>query len=268
MKLPSETAKWTPVMKRNSKEKPCVSVLSNISNILQQTKSQQRKVYTPVLLDQNSSLNPFYDTLIRDFSYSALTKNSDLQKDTTFADKENVQPEGFYSGEKDKFSTIQEPLKESKSSHFLSLPQREQLDATTQGGGCNCKNSYCQKLYCSCFRNGKSCVNCNCVGCKNVDNSEESQREKKIVYLFQQKANQKNLLLLNGCSCQNTSCQKKYCDCFKYGLKCSSSCKCKSCLNEKIKADGKAVADAEQFSAEQIRRTLLTKLQQIKNKFN
>ena len=35
-----------------------------------------------------------------------------------------------------------------------------------------------------------------------------------------------------GCSCSKNSCQKNYCECFKYGLPCTPLCRCENCCNE------------------------------------
>ena len=34
-----------------------------------------------------------------------------------------------------------------------------------------------------------------------------------------------------GCNCKKINCLKKYCDCFKAGLKCNSNCRCVNCQN-------------------------------------
>ena len=37
--------------------------------------------------------------------------------------------------------------------------------------------------------------------------------------------------LMGGCKCQKIGCLKRYCDCFKAGLKCGSQCSCVGCQN-------------------------------------
>jgi len=39
------------------------------------------------------------------------------------------------------------------------------------------------------------------------------------------------LKTVRGCRCRRSKCQKKYCECFGAGLKCSTNCVCEGCLN-------------------------------------
>jgi hypothetical protein len=34
-----------------------------------------------------------------------------------------------------------------------------------------------------------------------------------------------------GCTCSKSNCNKKYCECFKIGKKCSNKCRCINCMN-------------------------------------
>jgi len=87
---------------------------------------------------------------------------------------------------------------------------------------CSCNKTKCIKKYCECFANNKSCTNCLCSDCRNKDifceKSEfntEKQKNKEIVV----------------CTCSKSGCNKKYCECFKEGLKCNIKCRCINCLN-------------------------------------
>jgi hypothetical protein len=41
--------------------------------------------------------------------------------------------------------------------------------------------------------------------------------------------------LTKNCSCKNSKCQKKYCECYNAGKTCGTKCKCINCENRGIK---------------------------------
>ena len=88
---------------------------------------------------------------------------------------------------------------------------------------CSCNKTKCIKKYCECFANNKFCTNCLCLDCRNkdifinalgFDNSEKNKNKDIIV-----------------CTCSKSGCNKKYCECYKEGLKCNIKCRCINCLN-------------------------------------
>ena len=102
---------------------------------------------------------------------------------------------------------------------------------------CNCKKTECLKLYCDCFANGEKCIDCNCRNCWNIIGNELVIKKvydevvgKNPISL---KLNFQKERIINGCNCSKSNCLKKYCECYKAGLKCSSCCRCRICDNGK-----------------------------------
>ena len=92
------------------------------------------------------------------------------------------------------------------------------------GYRCSCSKTHCNKYYCECFREGRYCVNCDCTDCQNkrpenVFSDKHPQNE----------SDKKNFIC---CTCTKTGCNKKYCECYKNGLKCHSECRCLKCENK------------------------------------
>jgi hypothetical protein len=92
---------------------------------------------------------------------------------------------------------------------------------------CNCTKSNCQKKYCDCYSNNRYCESCSCTDCYNQEK-----------YAIQRKANNQEESSVDSavaveltCTCTKSSCQKKYCECFKNGDKCKDTCRCLNCLN-------------------------------------
>ena len=85
---------------------------------------------------------------------------------------------------------------------------------------CSCIKTKCVKKYCECFANNKSCTSCICIDCRN----------KEIYTNIQNKENTPNKEIV-FCTCAKSGCNKKYCECYKEGLKCNIKCRCVKCLN-------------------------------------
>lgn len=100
---------------------------------------------------------------------------------------------------------------------------RDQMAKTKQ---CNCRRSYCLKLYCDCFQAGVFCQSyCNCLGCKNTEFGGVARTQAILVTLDRNPHAFRPRLLslgvgddgedaakrsgLNGCNCRKSFCLKK-----------------------------------------------------------
>ena len=105
------------------------------------------------------------------------------------------------------------------------------------GLNCRCVKSQCLKLYCDCFQSGKVCgKDCMCVKCLNTaeESGDYGEATKARSLRLSRNPNafkKKEKKTGEGCSCKNSKCLKKYCDCFNNGLSCTSKCSCRDCQN-------------------------------------
>ncbi len=150
------------------------------------------------------------------------------------------------------------PYKKTHSFDFLKFSQRLGIQSLIKQGkkikkkrrsrrtSCNCKSTFCIKLYCECFSSKGYCSkHCKCLDCKNNPDFQEERTlkiieiEKRNPLAFIPKEYKHNSLLYKqkmmkkSCSCKKSSCTKKYCDCFNKGSFCNPLCKCSNCSNFK-----------------------------------
>mmetsp|Transcript_11290 Transcript_11290/g.21119 ORF Transcript_11290/g.21119 Transcript_11290/m.21119 type:complete len:795 (-) Transcript_11290:1146-3530(-) len=114
----------------------------------------------------------------------------------------------------------------------------EKLNNRAPGINCRCVRSQCLKLYCDCFQAGQVCGdNCLCVKCMNTVEESGDYGKRSVARAiclsrnpdaFKKKVKKTG----EGCSCKNSRCLKKYCDCFNNGSICSSKCICRDCENK------------------------------------
>ena len=105
---------------------------------------------------------------------------------------------------------------------------------------CRCDRSGCLKRYCVCFAAGNPCVaaECKCKGCENDDATEErkikrlaavAEMQKKKSNAFQARigpnGSGEEAVHLTGCNCKRSGCQRRYCECFQAGVRCTEKCK-------------------------------------------
>ena len=94
------------------------------------------------------------------------------------------------------------------------------------GYRCNCTKTQCDKYYCNCFNSGNYCIDCNCLNCKNQP-PKNTYSNKRPMY-SNDKLEKNNFV----CRCVKSSCNRCYCECYKNGIKCKSSCRCIECENK------------------------------------
>lgn len=120
-----------------------------------------------------------------------------------------------------------------------AFAQKIEEEKSKKKFSCKCKKSECLKLYCDCFANGEKCIGCNCCNCSNQIGNEFviSKTYEEVVGKnpIAMKLNLQKESKVNGCNCSKSNCLKKYCECFKAGLLCSSSCRCRICDNKEKK---------------------------------
>ena len=123
-------------------------------------------------------------------------------------------------------------------------------DGGNKDRGCRCGRTKCLKQYCQCFRNDVRCTSdCVCDDCHN-DGRHEEKRIEAIRRIRMNNANafkgtaleiedqavqtpRGTTKMIRGCRCKRSRCQKKYCECYSAGIKCTTNCVCKDCVNGK-----------------------------------
>ena len=116
---------------------------------------------------------------------------------------------------------------------------------------CSCNKTKCIKKYCECFANNRLCKNCLCFDCRNKDIFIGSNE------LYDKNKNKEIVV----CTCSKSGCNKKYCECYKEGLKCNIKCRCINCLNaeeplDKSANDNNKIISLEETKSDSGKKTL------------
>ena len=102
------------------------------------------------------------------------------------------------------------------------------------GYKCSCSKTNCNRYYCECYRSSLYCIDCNCKNCQNKPPENVASNRHPLKTPVKPKTE------LVICTCTKSGCNKKYCECYKNGTKCNSSCRCVKCENRE---NGKKVRD-------------------------
>ena len=196
-------------------------IKENIKNTENPIDKTQNKKNESSSSKQNNSSENFFTKIISPISSEQINKvNSVNENKLDMNINMNINVSNFYPLYITDTKMIEKFKEEKNKKKFL----------------CNCKKSKCLKLYCDCFANGEYCVDCNCQSCSNVIGNEDEIKKSfnevkdKNPVAMKFYLNEETSSL--GCNCTKSNCLKKYCECFKANLKCSDSCRCRSCDNK------------------------------------
>ena len=206
---------------------------------------------SPIIFEKKKQIKPILpDNIFRNHDTISLM-NIDVHKDNTPNKTNNLQKESIFLEEKErKVKEIRlqrkinkEPkIKKKKFQNSKSTVSINFIKSKEANFSCNCQNSKCLKLYCDCLRNNGFCgPKCNCLDCKNYENSKEREEKIKSIkkrnpFVFKPIVSTEHNGIITkihskGCSCKKNGCQKNYCECYQLNVLCSTHCKCIECRN-------------------------------------
>ena len=185
--------------------------------------------------NNNYAFNPkFFDYQKINFSNNYIIEHprilyNDYNKIPLNIDKEN---ENMPTPKKINLSIEDEKIEKNEINN--NITKKFFTDYGGYGYKCSCSKTNCNRFYCECFRSGLYCTDCNCKNCQNKP--PENCSSNRHPTFIQNKPKTE----LVTCTCTKSGCNKKYCECYKNGTKCNSSCRCVGCENTE---NGKKIKD-------------------------
>ena len=170
-----------------------------------------------------------------------LATNDHLQHESQHDFQHDLQHESHDFQHESQHDFQHESLHESRLAlrHELQHDLQQMLGEVSEKG-CRCRSSKCIKMYCDCFAANRYCTAaCVCSGCENVTTNEASLKrtrasiQRRNPNAFQNKVERRHGTRRHaqGCRCTRSMCLKRYCECFKAGIQCTSACSCHDCRN-------------------------------------
>ena len=199
----------------SSEENKSISEKIEQTNILKQKLNSGLKLFkeefpeNPQMLKTNQINKQKNETTTNNDSTNILDKDKDKEQNPLNKNQSSSNDLNSSSNENNKCTYFQ-------SKKINLFEKRENVDKPC----CCCTKTKCIKKYCECFANNRYCKDCHCIDCKN-----------KLIYLNNNNIKDIPENEIIFCTCSKSNCNKKYCECYKYGKKCNDKCRCVNCLN-------------------------------------
>ena len=196
------------------------------------------------ILNKDENLNPQNPSEVQEYFFNQMPKGRKLLAEFNKTENSKNQNNSTAYKKIDQNSLLNEiPVNEEEN---LTEKNNKNIFFTELGSGykCSCRKTQCNRFYCECYREGRYCLNCNCNNCHNkppkhsVSNKHPDKNDSETI--------NNNLI---SCTCTKSGCNKKYCECYKNGVKCNANCRCIGCeninLDEKKKKEKMQIRDYE-----------------------
>ena len=176
----------------------------------------------------------FYDLPNNNLSNNNINYRRKLFEDNTGVSNLNKENENFLTHIKDELSPENDKIEKNIINN--NITKKFFTDYGGFGYKCSCSKTNCNRYYCECYRSGLYCIDCNCKNCQNKPPENVASNRHPLKTQVKSKAE------FVICTCTKSGCNKKYCECYKNGTKCNSSCRCVKCENTE---NGKKIKDEQ-----------------------